>query len=540
MTAGKREWGIGKSLLVVAAAMVGCTKPKVVTVVYQSVPVETRNIVVSARATGTIQPDTVVEVKSKASGEILDMKVETGSNVARGTLLVRIDRRTPQNTLSQAEADLEVAKARLQNADAQRRRSDELFKSQSITEQEHEQAVLSLANAKAEVIRAQVSVETARIAMEDTDVLAPISGTIIAKNVERGQVISSPTRDVGGGTVLLKMADLTLVQVRTLVDETDIGKIRPGLRATVTVDAYPNQPFEGEVLKIEPQAETQQNVTMFPVLVRIDNRNGLLKPGMNSDVEVHIGRRDSVLAVPNAALRTQRDVASAARVLGIPDDQLQKLLASAQQRADSLRDQMARKNARPDSAKKDAAPAETLATKGGNGGAAAAPAGNTMTTPDGRTIQLPPGVTATQVREIFRKRFSGGTLTPQEQQTMQLLMRNFGGGRGGAGARPRGNSTDFQFGGNYIVFVNRDGHPTPVMIRTGLTDLDYSEVVSGLISTDSVLVLPSASLVQQQEEFRTRMTNMSGGGGVPGMRSTTTTGTAATSSAARPSTGARP
>lgn len=514
---------------IVMMASFGCKNNAVKTVVYQSVPVERRNIVVSARATGTIQPDTVVEVKSKASGEILDIRAETGSLINRGTLLVRVDRRSPQNAVNQAEADLEVGKARLQNADAQRRRSDELFKSQSITEQEHESAVLALANAKAEVVRAQVSVENARIAMEDTDVLAPISGTVIAKNVERGQVISSPTRDVGGGTVLLKMADLTQVQVRTLVDETDIGKIRPGLRGTVTVDAYPNQPFEGEVLKIEPQAETQQNVTMFPVLVRIDNRNGLLKPGMNADVELHIGRRDSVLAVPNAALRTQRDVASAGRVLGIPDDRLQGMLAAAQQKTDSAREQAARE-ASKDSTKKDGPPAQALA-------APAKPGANTMTTPDGRTIELPAGVTEAKVREIFRKRFSGGTLSPEEQKTMQLLTKNFRGGGGGGGGRPRGNGgSDFQFGGNYIVFVNRGGQPTPVMIRTGLTDLDYSEIVSGIGANDSVLVLPSASLVQSQEEFRTRISNMSGGGGaVPGMRSAPST-----SGAARPTTGARP
>lgn len=509
-----------------AMVVLGCKKEEVKLVVYQSVPIERRDIVVSARATGTVLPDTVVEVKSKASGEILDMKVETGSVVTRGQLLVRVDQRGPRNTVNQAEANLDVGKARLQNADAQRRRSDELFKSQSITEQEHESAVLALANAKAEVVRAQVEVENARIAMEDTDVLAPITGTIIAKNVERGQVISSPTRDVGGGTVLLKMADLNLVQVRTLVDETDIGKIRAGLRATVTVDAYPNQPFTGEVLKIEPQAETAQNVTMFPVLVRIDNRNGLLKPGMNADVELHIGRRDSVLAVPNAALRTQRDVASAASVLGISAEALQPMLQAAQAEADSTKE-LAARNAPRDSAK----PA-------GEAAKPAAAGANTMTAPDGRTITLPLGVTQTQIRAIFQKRFSGGTLTASEQQIMQQMMR--AGGRGGAGGgRPRtGGGNDFQFGGNYIVFVMRGGQATPLMVRTGLTDLDYSEIVSGLTATDSVLVLPSASMVQQQEEFRNRMTNMTGGGAVPGMRSTTSS--AAPAGGARPSTGARP
>jgi len=508
--------------IAVAVLGIGCQKKQTTGVVYQAVPVERRNIIVSARATGTIQPDTVVEVKSKASGEILDMKAETGALVNRGQLLVRVDQRTPRNTVNQAEAALEVAKARLQNAEAQKTRSDELFKSQSITEQEHETAVLAVANAKAEVVNAQVAVENARIAMEDTDVLAPITGTIISKSVERGQVISSPTRDVGGGTVLLKMADLSLVQVRTLVDETDIGKIRQGLRATVTVDAYPNQPFDGQVLKVEPQAETVQNVTMFPVLVRIDNRNGLLKPGMNADVELHIGRRDSVLAVPNASLRTQRDVSSAATVLGITADQLEPLLQAAQRQADSLRELAAR------SAPKDTSKA--AAAKGGKGGTAgpdvaAKPAegGNTMTTPDGRTIPLPAGVTQEQVRAIFRKRFSGETLTPKEQQTMQAVMRNFGagGGRGGMNGRGRNGGNDFQFGGNYIVFVLRNGKPTPVMVRTGLTDLDYSEIVTGLTATDSVLVLPSASLVQSQQEFKNRISNMTGGGAVPGMRSST-------------------
>jgi hypothetical protein len=143
-----------------------------------------------------------------------------------------------------------------------------------------------------------------------------------------------------------------------------------------------------------------------------------------------------------------------------------------------------------------------------------------MTTADGRTIQLPPGVTAEKVREIFRKRFSGAQLTPEEQATMIQLQRAFGGGRrGGAGpggARPAGS--DFQFGGNYIVFVLRDGRPTPAMVRTGLTDLDYSEVVSGLQPTDSVLILPSASLVQEQQESQQRVNRITGGGGVPGMQ----------------------
>jgi HlyD family secretion protein len=493
---------------------------------YEALPVARRSITVSVRAAGQIQPDTVVEVKSKASGEILEMLVETGQYVERGQLLVRVDQRAPRNELAQAEANLEVARARLQNAEAMKRRAEELFKTQSITEQELEQQTLNLANAQAEVIRAQVAVESARIAMEDTDVRAPISGTIIAKNVERGQVISSPTRDVGGGTVLLRMADLNLVQVRTLVDETDIGKIQPGLRARVTVDAYPNQPFNGEVLKIEPLAETVQNVTMFPVIVRIDNRGGLLKPGMNADVQIQVGHRDSVLAVPNGALRTARDVGSAAMVLGIGQSELQEMMARADQVRDSVR-----------AAQQAAAPAGDTARV-----VAAAPpapaAGNTMALPDGRTITLPEGVTESQVRDLMRRRFTGGELSAQERALLARVTQAMGGGGGGGpggsgmggrpgggfggggfggNRRPGGGGQEYQFGGDYIVFVLRQGRPTPVHIRTGLTDLDYAEVVWGLQQGDSVLVLPSASLVAQQQEWRDRMNRMAGQG-VPGMR----------------------
>lgn len=514
-------------LLAVALACKDKPKP----VVYQAVPVERRTIVVSARATGVIQPDTVVEVKSKASGQILDMRAETGQNVSRGTLLVRVDQRIPRNRLNQAQADLEVAQARLANAEAQRQRADELFKSQSIAQQEHETAVLAVSNARAAVVSAQVAVENAKIAMEDTEVLAPIDGTVISKSVERGQVISSPSTDVGGGTVLLKMADLNLVQVRTLVDETDIGKINPGLRTTVTVNAYPNQPFTGEVLKIEPQAETVQNVTMFPVLIRIQNQNQLLKPGMNTDVEIHIGRRENVLAVPNAALRTTRDVSSAAQVLGLADARLQELLGVAQKQRDSLRSTLAANQPKSDAAKKDTTAAKSK--------------GEVYTMPNGREIQLPEGVTAKQVEAVFAKFRSQQQLTPADQEVMTKLRasggfgggggqggRGFGGGGGGFGGGNgmRRQGSEFQFGGDYIVFLP-GREPTPRYVRTGLTDLDYSEIVSGLSEKDSVLVLPSASLVQSQQEARDRFQRMTGGSAVPGMSQGTTTTTG------RPQTG---
>jgi HlyD family secretion protein len=496
-----------KTAHLIALALAAACHKEAPPPVYLVVPAEHRDIIVSAQAAGTIQPDTTVEVKSKASGEILEIRVSLGDLVKRGSLMVKVDPRQPKNDVDQAQAQLDVAKAKLANATAQKRRADELFESRSITETEHDSAMLDFANAKSDVVSAQVALENARIQLEDTEVRSPVTGTVIESDVSRGQVISSPTKDVGGGTVLLKMADLNLVQVRTLVDETDIGKISPGLPTTITVDAYPNRPFQGSVLKIEPQATVQQNVTMFGVIVRIENREGLLRPGMNTEVEIHVGRRDSVLAVPNAALRTQKDVSSAADVLGLSLEDVQMQLAAQRPHTDSTSGEKA-----PADSQRGKRPAGADSSKRTQS-AGGSTEGRTMTTPDGRTIQLPKGVTEEQVRAIFAKFRQGQTPTPEERAILQQI-RSQGGFMGGNRQRTR---TESGPGASYIVFVLRSGKPTPVAIRTGLTDLDYSEVLSGLAEGDSVLILPSASLVKAQQDFQNRIGRMTGGG-LPGLR----------------------
>ena len=498
-----------RGIVLAVAGLAACGKPQAAPM-YEAVPVQRRTLVVSASASGAIEPVLTLDVKSKASGEIIAMNVQTGDDVKADQLLASIDPRIPRNTLAQAQANLEVAQAQLANANAQLARSDTLLKAQAITQTEYDTAKLGYANANAAVVRARSDLENARDRMNDTRLRAPVAGTIIAKNVELGTVISSPTTDVGGGTVLFKMANLDTVQIRALVDETDIGKVQAGLQTTITVDAYPNRPFDGVVLKVEPQATVQQNVTMFNVLIRIPNPSHLLKPGMNTEVEIHVGRRENTLAIPNAALRTQRDVASAAQVLGLDPNQVQQQLAAAGQPAQQT------------PANRDSA---SLGGGGTGGGArrdsAAAPAGgggNTMTMPDGRTIQLPPGVTEQQVRSAFQKRMSGQELTPAEQSALAAMRAQFqrvGGGAGGPGGGGMRRNVDVS---SYIVFTLKNGKPTPVQIRTGLTDLDYIEVLNGLTEQDTVLVLPSASLLNSQRDMQQRMRNMTGGGGLPGLQ----------------------
>ncbi len=316
-----------QTLIWIGAALMlsACEQPEEKSV-FKTGDVVRRDIVVAVEAAGVIEPFLTVEVKSKASGEILELPVETGSVVEEGTLLAQIDKRVPRNDLAQAEARLEAAIARRNIAEAQQTRAASLLESRTINDVDYETTVLELANAKAEVVGARVTMENARIALDDATVRAPITGTIIEKLVEKGQVISSPTMDVGGGTLMLKMADLSSVQVKTLVNETDIGKIQPGLPVTVTVTSFPNQPFDGEVLKVEPQAEAEQTVTTFSVLMVLSNESGLLRPGMNADVEIRVAAVENVVAVPTAALRTMRDIPVAAQLVGMTAQEVRRVL----------------------------------------------------------------------------------------------------------------------------------------------------------------------------------------------------------------------
>ena len=390
---------------------------------YSVATVTRRDIVVSASAAGAVEPVMTVDVKSKASGEIVEVLVEEGEAVKAGQLLVRVDPRIPLNAVVQAEADSAVALAELENAEAQLRRAETLWASQAITELEYENAKLARASAYARLISSRRSLEDARIAFEETEVRAASAGVILGRNVEVGSVIASASRDVSGGAVLMRMASLETVQVRALVDETDIGMIRDGMPVTITVEAFPNRPFSGQVLRIGAEAVVQQNVTMFPVLIRIANREGLLRPGMNAEVEIHIGEVRDGLAVPNAALRTREELEPVATVLGL-----------------SLEDVEAQLGER-------------------SGGPAA----------DGETHE-------------------GGDVRPSAPRERD-------------GSHERAASL---FGGSYVVFVLRNGVPRAVTVETGLTDFDYTAIVSGLEEGDTLVVLPTSGLMeelQRREEW---------------------------------------
>jgi len=415
---------VRQTALLAVVMLAACAEEQNTAPIYDSAAVEWASISVSVGSSGVVEPLATVEVKSKASGEVLELFVQTGEYVEEGALLVHIDPRTVRNRLAQAEAALKAAQSRQQISVSQMQRAERLVKNGTFTEADYEQAALELANAEAQVVSTEVEVENARIAVDDTEIRAPVTGTVIMKPVEKGQVISSPTQDFAGGTLLMSMADLSAVQIRALVDETDIGKVRAGLRAEVTVAAYPNQPFTGEVVKIEPQAVVEQNVTMFAVLLSISNSEGMLMPGMNAEVEVSVAKRQNVLAVPLMALRTDRDVNTTAGILGMSEADLRRELA------------------------------------GGGSKPAQAP------TKDDSSGQ----------RDGRRRR-------SREDQSEE--------------------DTDYRFGGEFWVVVDEgDGETRIANVRAGLTDLDMVEIISGLDESDRVLILPSAHLVETQEQLQ--------------------------------------
>lgn len=307
------------ALIVVAT---GCNKTAAKPVVIQTAAVTRRDISVSVTATGIIEPINVIEVKSKtASGQVVAMPIEIGTSVKPGDLILQIDTTTDLHTnYMQSVADLAAAQSNFDVAKAQLDREMKLFNDRIITQPELETAQTAFANAQAMLLGKKANVDLAAQKLTDATVKATVKGTIISKPVSNGQVIQAGATSVSGGTVIATMADLSLVRARALVNETDIGQVQPGQQVNVTVDAFPDQTFAGIVEKIEPQATVQQNVTMFPVLVSLNNDEGLLRPGMNGEVNIQTDERLDALAVPNDAIRSQREAAQAAALLGLNPD----------------------------------------------------------------------------------------------------------------------------------------------------------------------------------------------------------------------------
>lgn len=261
----------------------------------------TFQIVVSAN--GVVIPIDRVEVKSKASGVLVYLPVEEGDFVRKGEVIARLDQKDERAAVAQAQADLEIAQAEVKQAERSFARRDELFKRNLISEEERDQIVLSLAVAKGKLVQASTTLERAQERLGEAVVRAPINGLILQKYVEEGQIVASGVSAFSGGNPIVDIADMSSVYVETGIDEIDIGKVKVGQTARVTAEAYPNMSFKGTIVRIAPEAKIEQNVTLFDVIVEVENKDGKLKSGMNTNLEITIVEKPDVLLVPAITLQ---------------------------------------------------------------------------------------------------------------------------------------------------------------------------------------------------------------------------------------------
>jgi HlyD family secretion protein len=283
---------------------------------YKEYMVERGTLEVQVTANGVVEPIDRIQLKSKASGEIVQMSVEQGDFVRKGQLIARLDQKDEKAAVAQAQADLDIATADLEQATKAYERSEQLYKQNLISEEEKDQIELAYATAKGRLVRATTTLDRARERFDESVVIAPISGILLQKYVEEGQIIASGVSTVGGGSPIVDIADMASVYVKAGVDEIDIGKIRVGQEASAEADAYPNRKFFGKIVRISPEARIDQNVTLFDVIVEVQNPDAKLKSGMNASIEISVVKKENVVLAPAPALQGNGNMAAGGQTFG--------------------------------------------------------------------------------------------------------------------------------------------------------------------------------------------------------------------------------
>ncbi|MFQ5648944.1 MAG: efflux RND transporter periplasmic adaptor subunit [bacterium] len=270
---------------------------------YKELPVRLGTFLIRVSASGEVKPIDRIEIKSKASGTVVELPVEEGDTIKKGDLIARLDQKDEKAEFEQAQANLDIAQAELKQAQRQFDRRDQLFKKGLISEEELGEIELNLAVARGKLVQARTALERATERLAEAVVRAPIDGIILQKYVEEGQIIASGVSNVSGGTPIADIADMSSVHIEAGVDEIDIGKIREGQKATVVAEAYPRLEFRGKIVRIAPEAIVEQNVTRFIVIVEVENTDAKLKSGMNANVEIVIVEKRNVLLAPSLAFQ---------------------------------------------------------------------------------------------------------------------------------------------------------------------------------------------------------------------------------------------
>jgi HlyD family secretion protein len=281
---------------------------------YRTEAVSRGPLVASVTATGTVNPVTTVQVGTYVSGPVQAIDVDFNSRVTRGQRVAKIDPRPFELRVRQAEAALANARARLTKARAdlnyktrnlarnRRLASEGIVSEDTIDTIESglEQARADFTLQRAEVRQAEALLEEARVNLGYTDIVSPVDGVVVSRNIDVGQTVAASFQTP---VLFLIAEDLTKMQVNANVSESDIGAVREGQATTFNVDAYPDRMFSGTVVQVRNAPLNVQNVITYDVVIAADNADLALRPGMTANVEIVTGRRDHALRVPTAALR---------------------------------------------------------------------------------------------------------------------------------------------------------------------------------------------------------------------------------------------
>ena len=262
--------------------------------------VKTETLQNSVTATGTIEAVTSVTVGTQVSGIVNKLYVDYNSQVKKGQVIAELDKTNLLSELNTAKANLASATSNLSYQAANMNRYQTLYKKGLVSADEYENALLTYRQAKEQVASSKESVLKAQTNLGYATITSPIDGTVISKSVEEGQTVAASFNTPELFTIA---KDLTNMQVVANVDEADIGGVKEGDRVTFTVDAYPDDTFEGTVKQVRLEATTTNNVVTYEVVISAPNADLKLKPGLTANVTIYTQERSGVLAVANKALR---------------------------------------------------------------------------------------------------------------------------------------------------------------------------------------------------------------------------------------------
>ncbi len=286
---------VGIASIVVLRSRSRTEEPK-----YRTAAIEQGDLTTSVSATGTVRPVIQVEVGSQVSGTLERLFIDYNSRVRAGQVLAQLEPSAFRARVVQAQASVARAAAALKDAERQFARARELKSGDFVSQADVDQAEVGVEQRQADLKHAKAVLESADVDLGHTTIRSPIDGVVIARSIDVGQTVAASLQ---APTLFLIANDLAQMQVETRIDEADIGRIHAGLPVSFSVDAFPDDVFEGTVSQVRLEPITEQNVVTYTTVIRTRNEAMRLRPGMTANVTVVVEQKQGVLKVPNAALR---------------------------------------------------------------------------------------------------------------------------------------------------------------------------------------------------------------------------------------------